>query len=116
MGSEQTVRLWDYGVCWGPGAHGARPLQGDEAGLAGRQAARCRSCKPEGLRAEEPDIRAATEAPTGSQPRPVSCPHPSPPTPRKSPLRASGSEKVARGIESPAVASLLTAPGRAVAP
>ena len=91
------------------------PLQGDEAGLAGRQAAQCRSCQPKGLRTEEPDIRATTEVPTGSQPRPVSCSHLSPPTPWKSPLRASGSEKVARGIESPAVASLLIAPGRAVA-
>lgn len=77
------------------------PLQGDKAGLVGRQAAQCRSCQPKGLRAEEPDIRATTEVPTGSQPRLVSCSHPSPPTPRKSPLRASGSEKVARGIESP---------------
>lgn len=85
-------------------------MQSDKAGLVGRQAAQCRSCQPKGLRAEDPDIRATTGSPDWE---PALTRQLVPtlllPLPQKSPLRAPGSEKVARGA-SPQLSHLCSWP------
>lgn len=89
------------------------PFRRDEAGLVGRQAARCRSCKPEGW-AEEPDIRAATGRPRQeASPRPVSCPTPSPPHPLEEPAEGIRLREVAGDPGSPAISISAHGPGRA---
>lgn len=110
MGSEQTIRLWDYGACWGPGAQGAVPRAGGRGG-AGRQTGGTVQELPaqgaEGRRSRHQGHHWKLRL--GAGPDPSAGSHPSPPIPWKSPLRAPDSEKVARAA-SPQLSHLCSRP------